>query len=470
MERAGRAAAQDSVKLTLDRPGAILIACGPGNNGGDGFVMAEELLRAGRKVVVAFNADPSQLPADAARAYMAWRRAGGKTYSEIPDPPVDGWALVVDALFGIGLKRSIEGIYAQWIRLMSAENAPRLALDIPSGLDADTGRCLGETFKATHTTTFIALKPGLMTLDGPDFCGHISLQRLEVDALSMLPPFGMSVSPILFQEYLLPRRRNSHKGSFGDVTVVGGAQGMVGAALLAGRAAIKLGAGRVYIALVSNQMPWVDFEQPELMIRSVQNLPDAAGVWVVGPGLSQNTNLIPRLCDIAAMNTPLVLDADALNLLATSKAIQQAINEHRAPLILTPHPAEAARLMNVSVTEIQANRVYWARKMAEHFNAWVVLKGCGSIIAGADGRWFINTSGNPGMASGGTGDVLSGFIGSLWGQGWRAEYALTAAVHLHGAAADALSEAMGGPQGLTAHELIEPARRLLNAWIYSDAP
>ena len=187
MERAGRAAAQDAVRLIMDRPGPILIACGPGNNGGDGFVMARQLAQAGREVVVAFCSAAERLPAEAAKAHADYLAAGGSIVSDLPAAPANGWALVVDALFGIGLGRPIEDRYASWIHTLNAQPCPRMALDVPSGLDADTGSPLGATFRATHTTTFIALKPGLLTNDGPDHCGEISVQRIEIDAPAWLP-------------------------------------------------------------------------------------------------------------------------------------------------------------------------------------------------------------------------------------------------------------------------------------------
>ncbi|TAH50069.1 MAG: NAD(P)H-hydrate dehydratase [Betaproteobacteria bacterium] len=465
MERAGRAAAEDAVRLIMDRPGPILFACGPGNNGGDGFVMARQLHQAGREVIVAFADDPACLPSDAGRAHADFLHAGGTIVSDLPAAPAQGWALVVDALFGIGLKRGIDGRFADWLAILNAQPGPRMALDVPSGLDADTGRPLGPCFRATHTTTFIALKPGLLTNDGPDFCGDISVQRLDIDCPAWLEPRGRVITPAIFENCLVPRPRNTHKGRHGDVGILGGDSGMTGAALLAGRAALWLGAGRVHVGLLDPQAPAVDHAHPELMLRSAATLPRQPTALAVGPGLGQRAEAKAEL--IAALGSPcaLVLDADALNLIAADSALQGELRSRSSPTVLTPHPAEAARLFGCNTADVQADRLSAAQSLATRFNACIVLKGCGSLIAIPDGRWYINGTGHPGMASAGMGDVLTGLIVSLLAQGWPAEQALIAAVHLHGAAADLLAHEGIGPIGLTAGELVGAARRLFNGWL-----
>lgn len=465
MERAGRAAAEDAVRLIMDRPGPILVVCGPGNNGGDGFVMARQLRQAGREVIVAFGDHPDVLPAEAAKAHAGFLQAGGGTVSDLPAAPAKGWALVVDALFGIGLKRPLEGRYATWINTLNAQRVPRMALDVPSGLDADTGRPLGPCFCATHTTTFIALKPGLLTLDGPDHCGEISVQRIEIDAPAWVPAMGYGIRPSLFREWLTPRPRNTHKGLHGDAGVLGGDSGMAGAALLAGRAALWLGAGRVFVGLLDPAAPSVDNRYPELMLRRAARLPEKLTALAVGPGLGMSSAAAQLLAAACARDIPLLLDADALNILAGDGTLQQAVATRTAPTLLTPHPAEAGRLLRISTGEVQNDRLAASLKLAKSFNALVVLKGCGSLIATPDGRWFINNSGHPGMATAGMGDVLSGLILSLLAQGWKAESALIAAVNLHGAAADRLAREGIGPIGLTAGEVIDAARGVFNGWM-----
>lgn len=466
MERAGEAAALLALSL-LKAPAAVLIACGPGNNGGDGFVMARLLRDAGHSVHIAFAADPGRLPADAAAAHAAWLAAGGETLPGLPPAPPGGWALVVDALFGIGLLRPLEGRYAEWIDNLNAQPCPRLALDIPSGLDADTGRCLGPCFAATHTLSFIALKPGLLTLDGPDQCGQVQVAALGLDPETLLPAPGHSIAPGLFETRLKPRRRNTHKGSHGDVAVIGGAPGMVGAALLAGRAAASLGAGRVLVGLLDPGALSVDPLRPELMFRTATALLEGPlpNALVVGPGLGQSDNAGRCVDQAIGLPVPLLLDADALNLLALSAARQEALTSRQAPTLLTPHPAEAARLLACTTAEVQADRIAAARRIARRLQAWVVLKGCGSIVAAPDGAWWINTSGNPAMATAGMGDVLSGLVGTLLAGGWNAGEALMSGVHLHGCAGDHLSATLNIDSGLLADEMSAAARHCFNAWI-----
>ena len=465
MERAGRAAAEDAVRLIMDRPGPILVACGPGNNGGDGFVLARHFRQAGREVVAAFADDAARLPADAAKALADFRAGGGEPVAELPPAPADGWALVVDALFGIGLKRPVDGRHAEWIATLNSLRAPRFALDMPSGLDTDTGRVLGACFRATHTTTFIALKPGLLTLDGPDHAGDVSVQRLDVDAAAWLKPLGHAVRPSLFTSQLLPRPRNSHKGCYGDAGILGGAPGMGGAALLAARAALWLGTGRVYAGLIDPQAPTVDPTRPELMLRPADELPAHLTALAVGPGLGQSGQAAAALARAIARELPLVLDADALNLLAADPALQQALAARSAPTILTPHPAEAGRLLGRDTAAVQADRVTAALELSARYRAHTVLKGCGSVVACTDGSWYINGTGHAGMASAGMGDVLTGLIVALLAQGWTAEQALIAAVHLHGAAGDRLAREGIGPIGLSASEVIDAARGVYNGWM-----
>lgn len=471
MERAGRAAAE-FVRKRLGR-GRVLVCAGPGNNGGDGFVMARELARAGVSVTILFTADPSRLPADAAAAYRSCRSISADFCREVP---AGNFSLVVDALFGIGLARAIEGDYADVIARINAYAGPVLALDIPSGLDGDTGRVLGCAVRATHTLSFIGGKPGLYTLDGPDHCGEISIASLDL-ALDGFP--GALLSTADFRAGLVPRRRNSHKGSHGSLAVIGGAAGMSGAALLAARAGLQLGAGRVFAGLL--QPLAIDPVQPELMLRSPEDALSNATAIVVGPGMGDSTTATelirrclpaernPRHAERASADFPTLLDADALNQLATHPVLAARVRHRHAPTLITPHPAEAARLLGIATEDVQANRVSAALQLAQRFNAHVALKGCGTIIAFPDGRWRINATGNPGLASAGSGDVLAGMAGALLAQGWPAEAALCGAVHIHGMAADLLAAAGEGPVGMTAGELIPAARGTLNRLIAAHA-
>lgn len=457
MERAGTAATAVAQEMLDGSRLPALVLAGPGNNGGDAFVVARRLRESDHAVVLIFAGDPAHLPADARRAHDHWLAAGGTCSSELPAGP---WGLIIDGLFGVGLARPIEGRYADWIDQANAGGCPILALDVPSGLNAETGCVTGPAIRATRTATFIALKPGLLTGDGPDHCGDVKVCDLD---LPVPQDGGQRISTVLFRRCLQPRRHNSHKGSFGSVAILGGAAGMAGAALLAGRAALALGAGRVYLGMLE-RLP-VDLGQPELMLRAPDDALAAATTIAIGPGLGQSMKAGEWLTRTLESSLPLVLDADALNLLAEVTLLQRMLAVRPAPTFLTPHPAEAARLLGTRTEDIQSNRLSAARELARRFKAHVALKGCGTIVVAPDGRWFINTTGNPGLATAGSGDVLTGMLAALLAQHWTPLEALLGAVHLHGAAADACTANGHGPIGLTASELIAPARNILNGWI-----
>jgi len=325
---------------------------------------------------------------------------------------------------------------------------------------------LGCAVRASQTISFLALKPGLLTLDGPDHCGAIQVADLGLDVASLLAPSAWVAHAGLFKNLLAPRPRNFHKGMAGSLGIFGGAAGMTGAALLAGRAALKLGTGRVYVGLLDEKSPPVDVNCLELMLRHPDEaLGEELDAMVVGPGLGQGERAETLVGAALASDIPCVLDADALNLLSENNDLRKACARRSAETLLTPHPAEAARLLGSSTPAVQADRVKAARRLSENLNANVVLKGNGSIVAARDGHWFINSSGNPGMAAAGMGDVLAGMLGALLAQRYTGETALVLGVHLHGAAADARVAAGAGPVGLAASELIEPARRLWNSWL-----
>ena len=433
MERAGRAAAQLALRLLGSRRARVLTCAGPGNNGGDARVMAR-ILRAQGIAVEVVGIDDKV--------------------------PTGEYGLVVDGLFGIGLTRPITGAAADLIERINAFAGPVLALDIPSGLDGDTGRVLGVAVRATHTISFIGGKPGLYTLDGPDHCGEVIVNDLGL-RLDGYPGALLSIED--FRACLKPRPRNSHKGSYGSLAVIGGATGMSGAALLAARAGLKLGAGRVFAGLL--QALAVDPMQPELMLRSPDDALAQATAAVVGPGLGMSDAALDLVRRVTSADSSILLDADALNLLAAHPVLAARVARRTAPTLITPHPAEAARLLAITTEAVQGDRVGAALQLAQRFTAHVALKGCGTIIAHPDGSWRINTTGNPGLASAGTGDVLSGMTGALLAQGWPAAAALSAAVHLHGAAADLLTARGDGPVGIAAAELIPASRILLNRWI-----
>ena len=438
MERAGAAAAELAARLASDRSKDVLVLAGPGNNGGDARVVA------------------ARLQEQFFRATVVGRP------EEIPEK---NWGLVVDGIFGIGLAREVEGPYARMVDYANRQRCPVLALDVPSGIQSDTGRVMGCAVRATHTVTFISLKPGLLTLDGPDYCGEVHLRTLDVDTAALRPSHGFLIGREILRTALAPRARNSHKGDYGSVGIIGGDHGMVGAAVLAGRAALKLGAGRIYIGMLARRAPLVDARQPELMIRTADEVLKLGHLTAlaVGPGLGQMPDAAFYLGVALESQLPLVLDADALNLVAADARLAGSVRARAAPTLLTPHPAEAARLLGTSTREVQNDRVGAATTLAARFNSLAVLKGVGSVCAGPDGTWHINTSGNPGMASAGMGDVLTGIIAALLAQGVDPKTALLAGVYLHGAAADQAVAGGAGPVGLTAGETIDAARAFLDS-------
>lgn len=477
MQRAGQAAADVALRLL---PGSahkarILVLAGPGNNGGDALEAATILAQAGAEVVALLRTDPGKLPADAANALSRATRAGVHLMPPEQFTTIDGieWTLVIDGLLGIGLKRPLDGALRSLVATINTLHCTVLALDVPTGLDADTGIVVGPdgiAIVADHTVTFIGDKAGLHTGDGPDYAGKVEVAGLDIAASLLLPARSWLNAPGLFSSSLRPRARNSHKGSFGNVAVIGGAEGMAGAPILAARAAVKSGAGKVYVGFL-DAAPAYDGGQPELMCRRAADLDLTSATLVVGTGLGISQPAHELLVKTLMAPSHLLLDADALNLIAAESGLQQLVAQRRHSgciTVMTPHPLEAARLLGISTAEIQADRLTAARSMAQRFNAVVILKGAGSIIARPDGYAVVNPTGNPALATGGSGDVLSGICGALLAQGWPDWHAALGAVWLHGGAADLLVSQGFGPIGLTAGELIPAVRSLLNELIAGD--
>jgi ADP-dependent NAD(P)H-hydrate dehydratase / NAD(P)H-hydrate epimerase len=462
MQRAGAAAAEYARSLCGDTAKSVLVLAGPGNNGGDAFEVATQLKRWFFRVSVVFSGERGKVPKDALAALGKWEATGGTLLHDIPGE--SRFDLAVDGLFGIGLKRPLKETHCALVEKLNALGTPVLALDVPSGIDADTGAIMGCAVRASHTLTFIAHKPGLLTLDGPDHCGELKLDTLGLDPARLLEPEGMLLDADILDRAITPRPRNFHKGQAGSVGILGGAAGMVGAAMIAGRAALKCGAGRVYLGLLTPQPPYVDDTQPELMLRKPAAVLEKGlvNVLVAGPGMGKTDSARKLLGATLAAPVPVVLDADALNAIAGSRALAASLAKRKAAILLTPHPAEAGRLLGVTTAAAQADRVGSARAIARRYRSWVVLKGNGSVIAAPDGKFWINPSGNPGMASAGMGDALAGMIAALIAQGAEPLQALLAGVYLHGAAADALVASGVGPAGITASEVIDRARVLLN--------
>jgi hydroxyethylthiazole kinase-like uncharacterized protein yjeF len=470
MQRAGKATADAARRMAPDTGAPILVVAGPGNNGGDAWVAAEHLRETFHRVTVLDVSGATPKAPEAREARDRFVAAGGATVREWPGALRP--ALVVDGLFGIGLARELGGEMARLVQCINDCGAPVLAIDVPSGIASDTGVVCGAAVRATRTITFLARKPGLYTNDALDHTGEIVVDGLGLDPALAAGSAGSLLVPEAMQGLLPPRPRNSHKGSFGTLGVVGGGKGMTGAAILAARAGLLAGAGKVYVGLLSPEAPAFDAAHPELMLRSLDDTL-AADVLVVGPGAGHSPSETSpssferhTLPALLSLPKPLVIDADALNAIAVHATMADALaNNRRGPTILTPHPAEAARLLHTTTAVVQAGRLTAARALAEKFKAEVVLKGAGSVCASPDGTWAVNATGNPGLASGGTGDVLSGLIGALLCQGLSAKDALRFGVCLHGAAADSLVARGIGPAGITASEVALEARRVLNDWV-----
>jgi hydroxyethylthiazole kinase-like uncharacterized protein yjeF len=474
MQRAGRAAAQAAQRIATDTGSPILVVAGPGNNGGDAWVAAAYLSESFHKVVVLDVAGTTPKATEAKTARTGLQGREGTVVDEWPEALRP--ALIVDGLLGLGLARDVDLHFAEIIARINASGVPVLAIDSPSGLDSRSGAVRGSAVRATHTITFIAHKVGLHTGDGVDHCGQVTVDDLgtreEVERIAK----GALLTPETVSPWLPSRARNSHKGRFGSLGIIGGNRGMVGAALLAARAALLCGTGKVRAGLLAPDAPPVDIERPEIMLGSVD---DALGmdVIVAGPGAGQSPSatsvsmfertLIPNL---TALAKPVVFDADALNAIAFNASLETALVARRSgPTILTPHPAEAARLLHKGTPEVNEDRLGSALALAQRFNAYVVLKGAGSICALPDGRWSINTTGNAGLASAGSGDVLAGMIGAFLAQKLEPDKALQYAVCLHGAAAEACAQRGIGPVGLTAMDVALEARTLLNRWTASPS-
>jgi NAD(P)H-hydrate epimerase len=460
MERAGKAAFGLLRECWPDAR-RILVLAGTGNNGGDGFVLARLALQAGLEVRVLQLGDRGRINGDARTNAMRFAALSGD-WLPCPDKLPEDVDLVVDAVLGTGLERSVEGRWARILGQVNAARTPVLSLDIPSGLQSDTGVVLGTAVCADVTISFIALKQGMFTADGPDCCGDIRFHALEV-------PARVYASHILSARRLdwagqgtklHPRKRSAHKGDFGHVLVVGGDKGYAGAARLCAEAALRTGAGLASLATRGEHLSAVLAGRPEIMVHGVEEVADLepllekASVIALGPGLARQPWGQALWERVLETKLPLVMDADALNLLAEAP-------RHRKDWVLTPHPGEAARLLGRNTRDIHADRFDAVREIRQRYGGVVVLKGAGSLIAGGTHQPpAICSDGNPGMASGGMGDVLSGVIAAWMAQGWQNREAAQLGVCLHAAAGDMAARA--GERGLLASDLMSHLRRLAN--------
>jgi NAD(P)H-hydrate epimerase len=458
MCRAGEAAL-DLLEEAWPDARDVLVLCGAGNNAGDGYVLARLAREAGLAVTVAALVDPAGLRGDALRAFRDFEAAGGRHTAFTPALPARA-AIVVDALLGTGLDREVGGPLAACIAAVNDSGKPVLALDVPSGLDADDGRVMGVAVRAARCITFVGLKAGLFLGGGPDHAGELAFASLGA---GMPPDLGAPVMTRIggaqLAAALPPRRRASHKGEQGHVLVVGGGPGMPGAARLAAESALRVGAGLVTVAAWPANVPAIVASRPEIICHAVESesgvrpLMAAADVVAIGPGLGQSDWARGLLEAAIAAGKPLVVDADALNLLAGSPW-------RRPDWVLTPHPGEAARLLGSRPADVQADRLGAVRALVDRYGGVAVLKGAGSLVHAADGPTWLCDAGNPGMAVAGMGDVLTGTIAGLAAQGGDLGRATVAGVWVHARAGDLAAGA--GQRGMLASDLMEHLRSCVN--------
>ncbi len=450
MQRAGKAAC-DLLRHRWPRARAITIICGPGNNGGDGYVLASLARSEGLTVSVLCLGDLSKQHGDALKARQTYEKHGGEVTAYTGELP-SGQDVVVDALFGTGIEREAQGLWAQAIEAINNSALPVLSLDIASGLHADSGRVLGCAVRASATISFICLKAGMFTADGPDCCGHISFENLGVppSVTDSVAPFARRISRNRLASLLPRRRRNTHKGESGRVLLIGGGPGMSGAVRLAAEAVLYSGAGLVTVATCPEHAAHISAARPELIVCGVssadqlRSLIKTVDVIAIGPGLGCTDWARQLMATVMEADSPRVLDADALNLLA-----QDAASNNN--WILTPHPGEAATLLGSTSGAIQQNRFVAADEVVQRFGGVCVLKGAGTVIADGRAR-LVCDCGNPALSTAGSGDLLTGVIASFLAQGLEPIDAAAAAVWVHGHAADML--ATEGQRGWLASDFL----------------
>ena len=458
MTRAGVAAVRDARERYPDKTRWQVI-CGAGNNGGDGYVVARLAAQEGIVVSVLSLVDPDKLTGDAATAWGDFAAAGGVVmpWAGELDEQAD---LLVDGILGSGLERDVGGVFAEAVAAINEHRAQVLALDIPTGINGDTGNVLGTAVRADMTVTFVGLKSGLFLGDAPAHCGVIRFAGLDIpdSYRDGIKAAYRRVDDALLAEVLKPRVRGAHKGDFGHVLVIGGGEGMPGAVRLAAEAALRTGAGRVSVATHPAHAAMLVATRPELMCHAVRGeddltpLLEKADVIAFGPGLGQSDWARSLYSCVAAASQPAVWDADALNLLALTPA-------SAGYRVITPHPGEAATLLDTGTAEIQADRPAALAALADRYGGTVVLKGAGSLVS-TDSIPYISTSGNPGMAAPGMGDVLTGIVASLMGQGLDQGLAAVIGVEVHARAGD--RAAVAGERGLVASDLMGELRAVLN--------
>ncbi|MGF1693743.1 NAD(P)H-hydrate dehydratase [Photobacterium kagoshimensis] len=460
MERAG-AAVFECLQIAPFTTQSVLICCGGGNNGGDGYVVARLALAAGIAVEVWHLGNSHQLMGDAAAARDAWLAAGGEIIAPKAEIP-HGIDVVIDALLGTGLSGMVRDDASKLINIINQAHKPVIAVDIPSGLCADTGRILGCAIQADRTVTFIGVKQGLVTGQAHNVVGELYFAGLGVDDIfdSQQQPNATALTDAIIPALLSQRKRTAHKGDHGRVTCFGGNLGMAGAIRLAAEACLRTGAGLTAVVTQPDNVMSIVAARPEIMVQGwqekaheIRQQRDWSDVIVLGPGLGTNDWGQALYFHLADSEKKMVLDADGLNLLALSP-------DYRNNRIITPHPGEAARLLACSVAEIEANRFLAVQRLQNKYGGVAILKGAGTLVF--DGvQLYVCRAGNPGMATGGMGDVLSGIIGSLLGQNLSLSDAAILGVFIHSKAADLCAQE--GERGMIASDLFPYIRQLVNS-------
>ena len=460
MNKAGAAAFQ-ALQARWPLVKQICVYCGKGNNAGDGFVVARLAHEAGFDVTIVTLTSLSEYKAAAFQAAQSCVDAGLELVPYHADLNIKA-DLIVDAILGIGIKGEVSEVYADMIESINLSKALVLAIDVPSGIDVDTGVIYGTAVKADATITFIGLKQGLFTNKAASYCGIVICDALNIpDAcFEKVRPSAELLDWDSMKTFLPHRERDAHKGKYGHVLVIGGDYGMGGAVRMAAEAAMRVGAGLVTVATRPEHVSVVNTSRPEIMCHQITKAEDLipllkkATVVVIGPGLGKTDWAKMQLELVLSDHHPKVLDADALNLLSENP-------DHSNDWVLTPHPGEASRLLGSTAQEIQADRFVFAKKLQEKYGGIIVLKGAGSIVFSAKHLPKVCPAGNPGMATGGMGDVLSGVIGGLMAQGISQQVAAELGVLVHAIAADCAAEE-GGERGLLATDLMPYIRQLVN--------
>jgi hydroxyethylthiazole kinase-like uncharacterized protein yjeF len=460
MKRAGEAALR-YLRTRWPTAHSIVIVCGGGNNGGDGYVLARFAQAAGLTVTVLAASPVEALRGDAQQACQDFRASGARL-QPFAAPLLGEGEVIVDALLGTGLSAAVRPQAAAIIRAINQAERPIFALDVPSGLDSDRGVALGDTVRATGTVCFITLKTGLFVGDGPDFAGNVFFDDLEI-APPATPQFRPRLERITETEAaraLPPRARAANKGDFGHVLIVGGGVGMPGAVRLAGEACLRVGAGLVTVAVAPENVAAIASGCPELICRPLMHDGDlaaalaSADVVAIGPGLGRTDWARAAYARVLECGKPLVVDADALNILS-------AAPQRRADWILTPHPGEAGRLLGTSAKAVQEDRLAALDALLARYDGTVVLKGAGTLVATTDTVPGLCERGNPGMATPGAGDVLTGTIAGILAQCRDAAQAARVGVWVHAMAGDSAAR-NGGERGLLASDIARELRTWVN--------